>query len=145
MARVTTEMAAPVEAVWAALSDGWSYSAWVVGTVKIRDVDPEWPAVGAKLHHAVGAWPLTLQDETEITECEPGRRLLMQARGWPVGAATVELTLHPAGDHTLVEMYEEPTSGPGAWINNPVLDAIGKKRLEETLDRLRLLVERSVA
>jgi hypothetical protein len=145
MARVTTELAAPAEAVWATLGDGWTYSAWVVGTVKIRAVDPGWPAVGTKLHHAVGAWPLTLQDETEVTECEPGQRLLMKARAWPVGEATVELTLHPAGDHTLVEMYEEPTSGPGVWINNRVVDAIGKKRLEETLDRLRRLVERSVA
>jgi hypothetical protein len=145
MARVTTEVAAPVEVVWATLCDGWTYAAWVVGTVKIRDVDPAWPAVGAKLHHAVGAWPLTLEDETEIAECEVGRRLLMTARGWPFGEATVELTLHAAGDHTLVEMYEEPTSGPGAWINNRVVDAIGKQRLGETLDRLRRLVERSAA
>jgi carbon monoxide dehydrogenase subunit G len=106
MARVTTEMAATADDVWAVLSDGWTYSAWVVGTVKIREVDPEWPSVRAKLHHAVGAWPLTLQDETEIIECEQGRRLLMQARGWPMGEATVEFTLHPAGDHTVVEMYE---------------------------------------
>jgi hypothetical protein len=145
MARVTTELNASSEAVWAVLSDGWTYSAWVVGTVKIRAVDPGWPAVGTKLHHAVGAWPLTLEDETEVIGCEPGRRLLMKARGWPMGEATVELTLHPAGDGTLVEMYEEPTSGPGAWLNNPVLDALGRKRLEETLDRLRRLVERSAA
>ena len=145
MARVTTEVAAPAEAVWATLSDGWTYSAWVVGTVKIRAVDPQWPAVGAKLHHAFGAWPLMIQDETEVLEQEAGRRLLMQARGWPMGEATVELTLHPAGDHTLVEMFEEPTAGPGAWLNNPVVDAVGKKRLEETLDRLRRLVEGSAA
>ena len=145
MARVTTEMAATADEVWAVLSDGWTYSAWVVGTVKIRDVDSAWPAVGAKLHHAVGAWPVTLEDETEILGCEPGHRLRMQARGWPMGEATVELTLHPAGDHTLVEMYEEPTSGPGAWIHNRVVDMVGTKRLEETLDRLRRLVERSAA
>lgn len=141
MARVTIEIAAPVADVWATLSDGWLYSAWVVGTVKIREVDPGWPAAGSKLHHAVGAWPVTLQDETEVVECEIGRRLLMQARGWPMGEATVELTLHPAGDHTLMEMYEEPTSGPGAWVNNRVVEAVGAKRLEESLDRLRRLVE----
>ncbi len=143
MARATTEMAAPTEDVWAVLSDGWTYSAWVVGTVKIRDVDAGWPAVGAKLHHAFGAWPLMIKDETEVLECEPVRRLLMQARGWPMGEATVELVLNPAGDHTRVEMYEEPTVGPGAWLNNPLVEAVGKKRLEETLERLRRLVERS--
>jgi hypothetical protein len=145
MARVTTEMAATTDDVWAVLSDGWTYSAWVVGTVKIREVEPGWPAVGAKLHHAFGAWPLMIKDETEVLECEPGRRLLMQARGWPMGEATVELTLRAAGGHTVVEMYEAPTVGPGAWLNNPLVEAIGKKRLAETLDRLRRLVERSAA
>jgi hypothetical protein len=33
-------------------------------------------------------------------------------------------------------MYEEPTSGPGAWVNNRVVDAVGARRLAETLDRL---------
>ena len=143
MARASTEMAVPTDDVWAVLSDGWTYSAWVVGTVKIREVDPGWPIVGAKLHHAFGAWPLMIKDETEVLECDPGSRLLMQARGWPMGEATVELVLHPAGDHTVVELFEEPTVGPGAWLNNPLVDAVGKKRLEETLERLRRLVERS--
>src|SRR3954454_5133299 len=132
MARVTTELAAPAEAVWATLSDGWTYSAWVVGIVKIRAVDPGWPQVDTKLHHAVGAWPLTLQDKTEVTECDPGRRLLMKARGWPAGEASVEFTLRPSGDRTLVEIHEEPISRPGAWINNRFVDAIGTRRLEET-------------
>ena len=91
MARVTTEVSAPSDAVWRVLSDGWSYATWVVGTVKIRDVDSGFPAVGTKLHHAVGAWPLLLEDETEILECEAGRRLVMQARGWPVEVRGADL------------------------------------------------------
>ena len=141
MARVSMEFAAPPDRVWATLADGWSYSAWVVGTVEIRAVDPRWPAAGSQLHHAFGAWPLMIKDETEVLECEDGTRLLLQARGWPMGEATVELTLHPAGDRTVVEMYEEPSAGPGAWVHNPVLDAVGRKRLDETLSRLRSLVE----
>lgn len=141
MATVSTEVSAPPEAVWSVLADGWTYAGWVVGTVKIRDVDPTWPAVGSKLHHAVGAWPVTLEDETEVLECAGGRRLRMQARGWPVGEATIEFRLHPAGSATRVEMFEEPTSGPGAWLHNRLVDAVGARRLEETLDRLRRLVE----
>jgi uncharacterized protein YndB with AHSA1/START domain len=136
MARVRRQVAAPTDAVWRVLADGWGYAGWVVGTVKIREVDELWPAEGSKLHHAFGAWPLMIKDETEVLECEPGRRLLMKARGWPVGEATIELVLHPEGEHTVVEMYEEPTSGPGAWVNNRVVDAVGARRLAETLDRL---------
>ena len=141
MATVSTVVAAPAADVWAVLPDGWTYSGWVVGTVKIRDVEPAWPAAGSRLHHAVGAWPVTLQDETEVLECEEGRRLRMQARGWPAGEATVQLTLHPEGASTRVEMYEEPTSGPGAWVHNRLVDAVGARRLTETLDRLRRYVE----
>ena len=141
MARASTLVDGPPDAVWAVLADGWLYPTWVVGTVKIRDVDGHWPDVGAKLHHAVGAWPLTLQDETEVVESQPGRMLRMQARGWPLGEATVEVTLTAVGTGTTVELVEEPTSGPGAWLNNRVVDILGKARLDEMLDRLRRLVE----
>ena len=144
MARVTVTMNSTPDDVWAVLADGWSYATWVVGTVKIRAVDATFPAVGSRLHHAVGAWPLMIEDATEVLECEPGRRLLLQARGWPMGEATVELVLHVDGTSTQVAMYEEPTSGPGAWVNNPVIDKIGEHRLREALDRLRRLVERRV-
>jgi hypothetical protein len=66
----------------------------------------------------------------------------MQARGWPAGEARVELVLHAEGDAlTRVAMNEQPTQGPGAWVHNPLLDALLARRLDETLDRLRRLVE----
>ena len=39
MARTSTLVEAAPDAVWAVLADGWLYPTWVVGTVKIRDVD----------------------------------------------------------------------------------------------------------
>lgn len=142
MARTSILVQASADDVWAELADPWTYANWVVGTVKIRDADRSWPVVGSRLHHAVGAWPLLLQDETEVVACEPLRRLRLQARGWPAGEATVELTLHAEdARRTRVEMFEKPTSGPGAWLDNPLLDGLGTLRLAETLDRLRRLVE----
>lgn len=142
MARTTAQIAASSSAIWNLLADGWLYASWVVGTVKIRSVDEAWPAVGSKLHHSVGAWPLMLHDETEITECEPGRRLVMQARGWPVGEATVELVLVPDGSTaTTVQLAEAPTAGPGSWANNPLFEAVAKHRLEEMLARLARIAE----
>ena len=112
-----------------------------MGTVKIRDVESGWPEVGRKLHHAVGVWPLLLQDETEVVACETQQRLQLQARGWPLGEATVEVLLEPDGERTLVQLHEQPTHGPGALLHNRVLDKLVDKRNEETLDRLRRLVE----
>jgi hypothetical protein len=142
MAQASCEVAAPTDQVWAVLSDGWSYPTWVVGTVKMRAVDAAWPSVGCRLHHAVGAWPLTIEDDTEVLECQPGVRLRLQARGWPLGEATVDLTLRPAGDRCVVDMVETPSRGPARWLHNKVLDAVLARRLDETLDRLRRLAER---
>ena len=141
MAMVSGHVSAPVEAVWAELADGWGYSAWVVGTIKIRAVDPAWPREGSRLYHAVGAWPAMLQDETEVTTCEDHRRLVLQARGWPIGEATVDLRVRPEGAGSRVEMREQPVSGPGAWLHNPLLDKVGRWRLTEMLVRFTQLVE----
>jgi hypothetical protein len=141
MAQTSGHVAAPLDAVWAQLCDGWGYSAWVVGTIKIRDVDTSWPAEGSKLHHAVGAWPLALQDETEVSVSDVRRRLVLRARGWPVGEAVIDIALSEESGGTRVQLVETPVAGPGAWIDNPVFDAVGKRRLVEMLDRFSRLVE----
>jgi uncharacterized protein YndB with AHSA1/START domain len=141
MASTSTLVAATPDEVWSVLADAWSYPSWVVGTVKIRTADPTWPAPGSKLHHAVGAWPLLLEDESEVLECEPPQRLVLQARGWPAGEARIDVVLQAEGDATRVGMAERPTHGPGAWVHNRLLDAVLTRRMDECLDRLRRLVE----
>src|SRR3954470_19996366 len=93
----TTVQASP-ERVFAILSDGWWYSDWVVGTAHIRDVDPTWPAVGSRLHHKAGPWPLSLEDTSTVLEVEPNRRLRLRAGLWPLGEAVVDLRLEPLGE-----------------------------------------------
>jgi uncharacterized protein YndB with AHSA1/START domain len=127
--------------VWDVLRDGWLYPLWVVGATRMRDVDDTWPQVGAKLHHSVGVWPMVLDDETEVVECEPGRFLRLRARGWPVGEAEVALTLTAAGAETLVEMVEDVVSGPGTLVPEPVKGWAVKVRNVETLRRLAYIAE----
>jgi hypothetical protein len=141
MAMVSGHLSAPVESVWEELADGWGYSAWVVGTIKIRAVDPGWPQVGSKLHHAIGAWPVMLEDETEVSTFDDHRRLVLRARGWPFGEAEVDVRVRPDGAGSWVEMREEPVSGPGVWVHNRALDKVGEWRLQEMLTRFTQLVE----
>ena len=54
----TRVMNATPDQVWEVLSDGWLYPLWVVGASRMREVDDAWPALGARLHHSVGTWPL---------------------------------------------------------------------------------------
>src|SRR3954463_13543857 len=95
MARNCIELDADPEQVWKVLSDGETYADWVVGAQHIRDVDPSWPAPGARLHHPVGAGPLQVNDHTEVRTVERFRRLVLRARVRPVGEAEIELTVEP--------------------------------------------------
>jgi polyketide cyclase/dehydrase/lipid transport protein len=142
MAVVVKHIKARPAAVYAVLADGWDYSQWVVGTSHVRAVDASWPAPGSRLHHAVGAWPFVLRDHTVMREAEQDRRLLMTARGWPVGEAEVEIILEPEGDGTRLMMREAGIGGAGWLLRNPVGEALVYRRNVESVARLAALVER---
>lgn len=124
------------EQVWSVLADGWAYPTFVVGTSSMRAVDRGWPAVGTRLHHAFGAWPVMVKDSTVVRASEPPRRLELVARGWPMGEATIVLELQPDGDGTLVRITEDATKGPGAVVPRPLREALLRPRNDETLARL---------
>lgn len=129
------------ERVWAVLADGWLYANWVVGASNIRDVDPHWPAAGACIHHSSGVWPLLLADTTTVLESIPAQELVLQARGWPLGEATVHLWLDRAVGGTRVRMAEDATRGPGTLVPSPVLSLFIRPRNRESLRRLALIAE----
>ena len=141
MSTTTRTVSATPEQVWEVLADGWLYPLFVVGASRMREVDESWPAVGARLHHSVGTWPLLIDDTTEVLEVEEGRRLLLKARGWPAGEAHVYISLRPDGDTTLVTMEEDATAGPGVLVPKPLRDAQLHWRNVEALRRLAFLVE----
>ena len=142
MATVSAHIKASPTDVYDVLADGWTYTQWVVGTSHMRAVDADWPAVGSKLHHCVGVWPVSLRDHTEIKESEPNQRLLMTARGWPVGEAEVELVLTPEGGGTRVDIRETGTGGAGHLLRNPIGEKLIYRRNVESMARLAALVER---
>jgi uncharacterized protein YndB with AHSA1/START domain len=142
MASESRHVDATPERVWAQLADGWIYPVWVVGAAHIRDVDPRWPAPGTKLRHKVGAWPFSVSDETEVVESVAAARLVLRAKAWPLGEAKVIIELTAKDGGTFVEMREEPISGPGRWINNPLQELGLKLRNRESLARLATLAER---
>lgn len=145
MATVERVIAAPPTRVFEVLADGWLYSNWVVGTSHMRAVADTWPAVGSKLHHASGLWPLALHDETEVDQVEPGCSLELTVRGRPFGEAKVAMTLVAQDGGTRVRMFEAPTKGPGRWLHNPASEALLLRRNSEALVRLAAIAERHTA
>ena len=128
--------------VWSVLADAWLYPTWVVGASRMREVDDHWPAVGARLHHSVGAWPLLLDDETVVLESTPNALLRLTAKAWPGGAAEVTLRLSAVGARTLVTIEEDAVSGPGRLVPKPLRDLPLAWRNTETLRRLAFIAER---
>ncbi len=148
MIEVSRVTHASPDAVWQVLTDGWLYPVWVVGASRMRDVEEAWPAVGSRLHHSFGVWPVVVDDTTQVLEAEPGRRIKLQARGWPAGEATVELVLTPlpdrgadAGVGCRVTLREDATAGPGRFVPYPLRLAALYPRNVETLRRLAFIAE----
>ena len=148
MSTTSRPLNATPEQVWEVLADGWLYPLFVVGASRMRDVDESWPAVGARLHHSVGNWPVLIDDSTEVLEVDPGRLLVLRARAWPVGDARVEIELRPAPGNpaeTEVVIREDASSGPGRLVPSPVRQPMLAWRNTEALRRLAFLVERRAA
>jgi uncharacterized protein YndB with AHSA1/START domain len=136
MSQLTRTVSATPDQVFAVLADGWTYSGWVVGCSHIRDVDPGFPAPGTRIHHSVGVWPALVEDTTSVVECDPEKKLVLDARVWPAGKAQVTFVLEPKGSRTAVTMEEHATAGPGRLLRNPLGDLALDKRNEESLARL---------
>lgn len=140
MATNSITINAPVDRVYGLLADGHSYADWVVGAKRIRSVDPGWPAIGSKFRHTIGAGPLTIDDESEVLDVEPRRRLELRVRARPAGEAHVTLTLTTAdgGTRTNVEMEEHPVRGLAMLVGrNPIADRLLARRNDEALRRLK--------
>jgi uncharacterized protein YndB with AHSA1/START domain len=133
---VTRTVEVAPEHVFAVLADGWSYAGWVVGNSHVREVDPDWPAVGAKIHHSAGLWPVQVKDWTEVTAMTPGRMIDLRARVWPFGAARIRVELTPTATGTRIVMAEEATEGPAALLPDAVQGLLLRPRNLEALGRL---------
>jgi hypothetical protein len=130
----------PAASIWAVLADGGLYANWVVGASRIRDVDPDWPRAGARIHHSVGVWPALLDDSTSVLSVVAERELVLRARAWPAGEAMVRINLDPQGDgRTAVSMTEDAVAGPGRVVPQPARQALIVPRNREALLRLSLL------
>lgn len=141
-ARATRHVEAPAAAVWAVLADGWLYANWVVGASRVRGVDRTWPEPGSKIHHSFGVWPAVIDDESTCVEAQPNRLMVLQAKGWPMGEARVEIRIQENRDQTCeVAIVEDAVIGPALLVPLRVRQSLIMVRNKEALQRLALIAE----
>jgi uncharacterized protein YndB with AHSA1/START domain len=135
--KISREVAAPPDAVYRVLADGWTYGSWVVGNSRVRQVDASCPEPGSRIHHSAGVWPLRINDVTVVRSAEPQRCLDLQAELWLFGSAEIRITLQPVdGGRTRVVMAEELTRGPARLVPRPLQALVLWPRNVESLRRL---------
>ena len=121
------------------LADGWSYATWVVGTSRIRGVDPTWPAAGARIAHSAGVWPLVIQDVSTARRWDPEHGIELEAKGSFVGDALVAISVAPIADGCRVRIAEDAVRGPATVLPVRLRKALLNWRNRETLYRLGAL------
>ncbi len=136
MARNRRLILSPPPVVWGLLADGYRYGEWVTGTKEVIEADPHWPAVGAALKVRIGVGPLTRDDTSVVRICEPGRRLELEAKADPFGAARIAMNLVPWGEHTLFVLDWHPLRGPGTRMHGLPVDYLVKVRNGMMLTKL---------
>lgn len=141
MSRNVRLLSCPPDDVFRILSDGWLYPCWVVGASRMREVDDAWPRAGSRLHHSFGAWPALIDDVTVAEAFDPPRRMVMRAKGWPIGEARVTIDVKAHGSGCVVRLQEEAVAGPGRLVPSPLRELMLHWRNTETLHRLAYLAE----
>ena len=127
------------DAVWRILTDPWLLPMWLVGVTSVRQVDPAWPAHGARTSVYVGTWPVMVPATCHVTESDPGRLLAFETRRWPLGHSEIRLETQEATAGTTASLRETPLSGPGHLTPEAVRTPLLDWRNRESLIRLEFL------
>jgi hypothetical protein len=143
MSRNEVMVSGTPEEVFDVLDDAYAYPKWVVGTRRVRAVDPEWPAVGSQFHHAVGTAAGELHDSSKVIERRRPDFVELQVRFRPTGVARVRIAVHAApGGGSRVVIDEEMECGPLSHVPRLVTDPLLHARNSLSLQRLRHEIER---
>ena len=80
-------------------------------------------------------------DVTVVEVYEPPPRMVVRAKGWPIGEARVTIDVKPRGRASMVRIQQEAVAGPGRLIPEALLDLVLYWRNTEALQRLAYLAE----
>jgi uncharacterized protein YndB with AHSA1/START domain len=112
----TWQLQAPIERVWAAISQLEQLPAWYPAVQEVQTLTPGDPdAVGSRVRYLIkGRLPMRLAFEATITRVDPPRELELQAEGDLAGTGRWELQ-HQGEVTTVRYLWDVQTTRP--WMN----------------------------
>ena len=141
MAHVCRHFDAAPEDVFAVIAEPRTYPDWLVGALKIRDVDANWPSPGSSFHHVVGVPPLVMADSTTVMDIEPNRSLVLHVKARPFVSGRVTFRITGDGDDgCILSLEEEPKVRTLGNIVRPLMDPLTHVRNQRSLERMEPLV-----
>ena len=142
MARNDIHVSATPERVFEVLRDPACYPRWVVGAKRFRSPTPASPRPARASTTPWGSGRSSSKDHTQVLEFDAPRRVVLKARARPAGTATVTIEVRPEDGGSRVTMSEGPGDALSRLFFNPLTDPLVRRRNDESLRRLRALVER---
>ena len=141
MARNSIRVQATPDAVFDVLDDASAYPRWVLGTRRIRYVDPSWPAEGSRFHHAIGTFVAELHDSTLVIARNRPESIDLEVRFRPTGVARVRISVAAERSGTRVTLGGTPTKGLIRRFPRALTDPLLTIRNAISLRRFRHVVE----
>jgi uncharacterized membrane protein len=134
----TLTVSRPAEAVFARLVDLDRLPEWQESALESSADGPL--AEGSRIRERRRIMGRELQNELEVTACEPPRRFTLKALGGPV-PFTVDHQLVPDGDSTLVHVIAEAKAGTFMKLAEPMLARQAEQQLRADFERLKEQLE----
>ena len=137
--RVSTQIQASVEEVWAVVENVADHVNWMKDAESITFIGGRRSGVGTQFDCATKVGPIRLNDRIEITEWIPRESIGVIHEGLVKGEGRFSLTTDPGGG-TLF-MWEETLHFP-FWMGGPLRNPVGAKILSSIWEKnLQLLKE----
>lgn len=121
------------------VSDPSLYSEWLVGAQTVRQIDAEWPAIGARFEHRIGFGPFTIPGSTTVREIRGPHVLELAAGMGLLGESRVRFELLPTVEGTQVTIVEKPRKGVVSVVSkllSPLVQGALWGRNRASLDEL---------
>jgi len=130
----------PVEEVFAYLTDVTAWPRWNMVVGNVEQTPPGAMGQGTTLRGAAEVMGRVMQYSGQILEYDPNKKVVQKMRVGPAELQTSWL-LEPVQAGTRLTISSEgKTSGPSI-IAGPLMDRAVKKQIEESLARLKAILE----